>query len=174
MGLRTAIAALSLLAAGPSLAATTATPDQRADLLAVRDQMVAAIQPCDQKIGDLTESLENLRLGKSGVTADLARAAADEADRVCGMSGSAFSTMRIPASVDAAVQAKIRTAGQKWATAMSARRRAVSVAREYLQKSDKATGQLYLKRLETAQTQVAEGAELLKTAGKDVGVDLMK
>ncbi|GIL41068.1 hypothetical protein [Roseiterribacter gracilis] len=173
MRIRFAVTAGLLFAAGPSLAAT-ATAEQRADLIAVRDQMVAAIQPCDQKIGDLTESLENLRVGKAGTTATLARGVADEADRVCGLSGSAFSTMRIPTSVDAAVQAKIRTAGQKWVTAMSARRRAVSVARDYLQKSDKATGQLYLKRLEAAQAQVAEGAELLKSAGKDAGVDLMK
>ena len=50
--------------------------DQRADLRSVRDQMVAAIQPCDQKIGDLTETLESLRVGKAGVTADQARAVA--------------------------------------------------------------------------------------------------
>lgn len=173
MVIRSVVPALLLLAAGPSLAAP-ATPDQRADLLALRDQMVSAIQPCDQKIGDLTESLENLRVGKAGATAEQARAAADEADRVCGVSGSAFSSMRVPSSVDASVQAQIRTAGQKWATAMSARRRAVSVARDYLQKSDRATGQLYLKRLEAAQTQIADGAELLKAAGNAAGVDLTK
>jgi hypothetical protein len=167
MVLRYAGPVLLLLAAGPSLAAT-ATPEQRADLLAVRDQMLSAIAPCDQKMGDLDA---NLRANKP--SADT-RATADEADRICEASRAAFATMRVPTSVDAAAQAQIKQAGQKWAAAMSARRRAISAARDYLQKPDKATAEIYQKRVVAAQDQIGEGAKLLMAAGKSVGIDLMK
>ncbi|MDB5364252.1 MAG: hypothetical protein JWM77_179 [Rhodospirillales bacterium] len=133
--------------------------------------MLAAIAPCDQKMGDLTESLAQ---SKPGSGPAVTRAIADEADRICEAARTAFVTMRVPNSIDPNAQAMVKTAGQKWSAAMAARRRAVSLAREYLLKSDKATAEAYRKRLEAAQEQIGDGVQMLMAAGKSVGVDLMK
>lgn len=133
--------------------------------------MLAAVAPCDQKMGDLTESLAQ---NKPDSGPAVTRAIADEADRICEAARAAFVTMRAPTSIDPEAQAMVKTAGQKWAAAMAARRRAVSLARDYLLKADKPTAEAYRKRLEAAQEQIADGVKMLMEAGKSVGVDLMR
>jgi hypothetical protein len=133
--------------------------------------MLTAIQPCDQRIRELTDSLQ---LRTPGASAGSTRSLADEADRACEAARAAFATMHTPTSLDEQGTAMLKQAGQKWAAAMAGRRRAVSLARDYLLKPDQATAQAYAKRLEAAQAQVADGVDLLKKAAAAIGVDLMR
>lgn len=164
--MRSAIRLLTLAVVPFVAGAALASPATIAeDLRLTRDQAVQVSRPCDRAVEELGKQLDSANQAAS-------RTAADNADRLCEQARGGFATLRPPGSLPPAAQEQLREFGRRMAAGMSGRRKAISSARDFLIKPDKATAELYKKRMIDAQEQIGKGIELLKQIAAEQKVDL--